>query len=93
MDNGPGKSMASGDQMRAGSSCGCYEVPKKSNSIVIVTPMVNYLMNELNCIRGEVDLHNIQSLETLTLAMNVSPSSRATYTINALCRRNEGFLL
>ncbi len=32
---------------------------------------------------GEVDLHNIQSLETLTLAMNVSNISRATYTINA----------
>lgn len=32
---------------------------------------------------GTVDLHNIQSLETLTLAMNTSNISRATYTVNA----------
>ena len=68
-----------------GSSQGCYEVPVLPNSDRDCDSdgeLPDECRIELY-LSGEVDLYNIQSLETLTLAMNVSNISRATYTINA----------
>ena len=68
-----------------GSSQGCYEVPVVPNSdrdCDTISELPDECRIELY-LSGEVDLHNIQSLDTLTLAMNVSNISRATYTINA----------
>jgi len=68
-----------------GSSQGCYEVPVVPNSDRDCDSN-GELPDECRIelyLSGEVDLYNIQSLETLTLAMNVSNISRATYTINA----------
>lgn len=68
-----------------GSSQGCYEVPVVPNSdrdCDYDGELPDECRIELY-LSGEVDLYNIQSLETLTLAMNVSNISRATYTINA----------
>ena len=68
-----------------GSSQGCYEVPVVPNSDRDCDSdgeLPDECRIELY-LSGEVDLYNIQSLETLTLAMNVSNISRATYTINA----------
>ncbi|MFL2952793.1 MAG: hypothetical protein ACJZ4X_01900 [Candidatus Thalassarchaeaceae archaeon] len=68
-----------------GSSQGCYEIPVVPNSdrdCDSDSESLDECRIELY-LSGEVDLHNIQSLETLTLAMNVSNISRATYTINA----------
>ena len=68
-----------------GSSQGCYEVPVVPNSdrdCDTDRELLDECRIELY-LSGEVDLYNIQSLETLTLAMNVSNISRATYTINA----------
>ena len=68
-----------------GSSQGCYEVPVVPNSDRDCDSdgeLADECRIELY-LSGEVDLYNIQSLETLTLAMNVSNISRATYTINA----------
>ena len=68
-----------------GSSQGCYEVPVVPNSDRDCDSdgeLPDECRIELY-LSGEVDLHNIQSLETLTLAMNVSNISRATYSINA----------
>jgi len=68
-----------------GSSQGCYEVPVVPNSDRDCDSdgeLPDECRIELY-LSGEVDLHNIQSLETLTLAMNVSNISRATYTVNA----------
>ena len=68
-----------------GSSQNCYEVPvEPSQSRDCDTN--NELQDECRIelmLSGTVDLHNIESVETLTLAMNVSNISRATYTVNA----------
>ena len=63
----------------------CYEVPVAPSESRDCDTEANNLDEcriEL-MLSGTVDLHNIQSLETLTLAMNTSNISRATYTVNA----------
>ena len=66
-------------------STNCYEVPVAPDESRDCDTDAN---NPDECrielmLSGTVDLHNIQSLETLTLAMNTSNISRATYTVNA----------
>jgi len=66
-------------------SANCYEVPvapDESRDCDTDADNPDECRIEL-MLSGTVDLHNIQSLETLTLAMNTSNISRATYTVNA----------
>ena len=66
-------------------SSDCYEVPvSPGDARDCDTDVVNVDECRIELmLLGTVDLHNIQSLETLTLAMNTSNISRATYTVTA----------